>query len=83
MSRYTVVLLFDPDDPGYVVEVPELPGCFTQGDTVEEALERVKEAIAGHVASLMAAGEEVPQESVPVIVTSVEVDTTCLPAGAG
>jgi antitoxin HicB len=83
MARYTVVLVYDPEVDMYAVEVPELPGCFTQGHTVEEALERVREAISGHVASLIAAGEEVPNESVPVIVTSIEIDTTCVSAAAG
>jgi predicted RNase H-like HicB family nuclease len=76
------VLVYDPDVEMYAVEVPELPGCFTQGHTVEEALERVREAVSGHVASLVAAGEEVPSESVPVIVSSVEVDSTCAPAAS-
>ena len=31
------------------VECPELPGCASQGDTVEEALEMIKDAIAGHL----------------------------------
>jgi antitoxin HicB len=81
--RYSIVLVPEPEEGGFSVEVPLLPGCYTQGETVEQALERVKEAIAGHVASLLEAGEEVPEESIPVIVTSVEVDTTCAPATAG
>jgi len=32
-------------DSGYIVEVPSLPGCFSQGDTIEEALEHIHEAI--------------------------------------
>jgi predicted RNase H-like HicB family nuclease len=77
MLRCTVVLIYDSEGPGYVVEVPELPGCFSQGDSVEEALELIKDAIVGHVASLRAAGEDVPEETVPVIVTSVEVEDEC------
>jgi predicted RNase H-like HicB family nuclease len=74
-SRYTVRLEYDEDSPGYVVSVPSLPGCFTQGPSVPEALERAKEAIAGHVAALRELGEDVPKEHVPAdaIVVQVEI----------
>jgi len=72
--RYTVVLEWDPDGPGYGVMVPALPGCFSQGATVQEALERVREAIAGHVAALIDLGEQVPGEDIPALVTTVEVE---------
>lgn len=55
---------------GYVVEVPSLPGCFTQGDTVDEALANAREAIALHIESLLAHGEDVPddfEESIQVM----------------
>lgn len=39
-------VLFEQDENGmYVASVPELPGCYTQGKTLEEARRRVKEAI--------------------------------------
>jgi predicted RNase H-like HicB family nuclease len=38
MHTYTVVLQYDPGAPGYSVSVRALPGCYTQGDTGEEAL---------------------------------------------
>ena len=59
---YTVVLHPDPESGGYGVEVPALPGCFTQGRTREEALERAREAIGVHIAGLRADGEPVPEE---------------------
>lgn len=46
MRRYTVVLTPEPDGSAYNVTVPALPGCFTWGNTVEEALEQAREAIA-------------------------------------
>ena len=70
--RYTVVLQWDPETEVYGVTVPVLPGCFTIGATVPEAMERAREAIEGHVAALVDLGEEVPAEQDPVIVTSVE-----------
>ncbi|MCC6366525.1 MAG: type II toxin-antitoxin system HicB family antitoxin [Bryobacterales bacterium] len=47
---------------GYVVSVPALPGCHTQGDTLEEAGRNVKEAIALYLESLAAHGEPIPEE---------------------
>jgi predicted RNase H-like HicB family nuclease len=47
--KYTVVLHPDTEDGGYWIECPALPGCSSQGDTVEEALEMIKNAITGHL----------------------------------
>lgn len=46
---YDVILHSDLEDGGYWVECPELPGCASQGDTVEESLEMIKDAIIGHL----------------------------------
>jgi predicted RNase H-like HicB family nuclease len=46
---YEVVLHPDLEDGGFWVECPALPGCASQGDTVEGALEMIKDAIAGHL----------------------------------
>jgi len=43
--RLMVNLTYDPSYKGYVADVPELPGCMSQGKTVEQALKNVKEAI--------------------------------------
>lgn len=42
-KRYKVILL--PDEGGFGIYVPELPGCISQGDTEEEALDNIKDAI--------------------------------------
>jgi antitoxin HicB len=62
MHAWTIVLEYDPDDPGYSVRVPALPGCYSQGDTVEEALVNAKEAIAGHLAALAQINAPIPEE---------------------
>ena len=46
--RYTV-LLEPQEDGGVIVSVPALPGCISQGDTREEALTNIREAIAAYV----------------------------------
>lgn len=49
--KYTVI--FEPaEEGGYVVSVPALPGCFTEGDTLEEAMEMAKDAITAYITSL-------------------------------
>lgn len=48
-KKYSVILHRDTEDGGYWVECPSLPGCASQGDTVEEALEMIKDAIEGHL----------------------------------
>jgi predicted RNase H-like HicB family nuclease len=59
---YTVILEQE-EDGGYVVTVPALPGCVTQGDTRDEALGNVREAIELYVEDCLAAGDPVPTEA--------------------
>jgi hypothetical protein len=47
-ARYTVILERERDG-GYVATVPVLPGCVSQGDTREQALENIREAIELYV----------------------------------
>ena len=61
--RYRVVLHVDEEDGGYNVEVPDLPGCLTQGHTREEALENAREAIQAYLESLRAHGDPIPEPS--------------------
>ena len=62
MAKYRVVLVPE-DEGGYSVLVPALPGCFTQGETREEAVAMAKEAISLHLESLLAHGESVPADN--------------------
>ncbi|GBD39709.1 hypothetical protein HRbin37_01995 [bacterium HR37] len=45
--RFKVVITYDPEYKGYVVDVPELFGCMSQGKTLDEALTNIKDAIKG------------------------------------
>ncbi|MCW3091902.1 MAG: hicB [Ferruginibacter sp.] len=57
------ILLNKEDEGGYMVSVPALPGCITQGDTIEEAIEMAKEAIELYVEELQSRGEPIPDNS--------------------
>ena len=57
--EYTVIVHED-EDGGYWTEVPALPGTGSQGDTLEEAIENTKEAIALMVEYLRDKGEPIP-----------------------
>ena len=59
--RYTV-LLEPEDDGGFVVSVPALPGCISQGDSREEALANIREAVALYIEDCREAGDSVPTE---------------------
>lgn len=48
-AKYPVILHPDTEDGGFWIECPSLSGCASQGDTVEEALEMIKDAITGHL----------------------------------
>jgi len=58
--EFQVLLTPDPDAGGYVASCPSLPGCYSQGDTVEEALANVQEAIQLTVEDMKARGERIP-----------------------
>lgn len=65
MSEYQYTIILDPDleEGGYTVTVPALPGCVTQGETIEEAIAMAKDAIRLYIETLLADGQPIPQES--------------------
>jgi len=73
MARYTVLLTPDPDEGGYSVSVPTLPGLFTQGNTYDEAIRNAQHAIAFHLDCLRNEGEPIPGETVAPELVSVDV----------
>jgi len=61
LRKFRVIL--EPNESGeYTVTVPLLPGCISEGDTKEEALTNIKEAIELYIESLQADGEPIPLE---------------------
>lgn len=61
-SSYTVFYQAAPEG-GYVAVAPALPGCHSQGDTLEEAGDNIQEAIEVYLESLIARGEPIPEET--------------------
>ena len=59
--RYTV-LMDKNESGGYTATVPSLPGCVSQGDNWEEALNNIEEAIAGYIETLKILKKPVPVE---------------------
>ena len=57
------ILLNKEEEGGYMVTVPALPGCITQGDTIDEAVAMAKEAIELYIEELLSRGETVPDNS--------------------
>ena len=70
LLSYKVVL--EPcEEGGYTVFVPSLPGCISEGDTFDEAIENIKEAIKGWIGVSKEYGDEIPPSD--VIIESVQV----------
>ena len=71
MKDYTIIV--HPDETGgYWSEVPALPGCGSQGETFEEAIEMTKDAIVGVLESLKAHGKSIPEDKEVVVKVTIE-----------
>jgi predicted RNase H-like HicB family nuclease len=62
VRHYPAIIEGDPQS-GYSVFFPDLPGCTSGGDTLQAAALNAEEALAGHVALMIAGGEPVPVPS--------------------
>ncbi len=60
--EYSVVV-HQAEEGGFWVEVPALPGCYSQGETVDEALRNVREAIALYLDVLRDEGRDAPKDA--------------------
>ena len=66
MDRKFVIVLTDDESGGIVAECPSLPGCYSQGETRDDAIENIREAIELSLETRRAQGS-------PVHITSVEI----------
>jgi len=72
MMIYRFSVIIEKDKDGYFAFCPELQGCYTQGDTYEETLENIKDAIHLHVEDRLESGEDIPQPE-STSLTSLEI----------
>jgi predicted RNase H-like HicB family nuclease len=74
MKVYDFKVILEPDEEagGYVISCPALPGCYSQGDTIDEALENIKEAIQLCLEDMQAQDQPIPDMS-RTLVSSVAV----------
>lgn len=69
---YNYTAIFEPaEEGGYVVYIPALPGCATQGETFEEAETMAKDAVGCYLNALRDLNEEIPTESENVIISKI------------
>ena len=61
MDRYEIILYWSAEDRVFIAEVPELPGCMAHGDTQEDALANVKEAMRLWLDTAREFGDPIPE----------------------
>ena len=72
MGNYHFAIVVEKDKEGYFAYCPQLQGCYTQGETFEEAVENIKDAIKLHIEDRLANNESVTSSEI-VSLSSVEV----------
>ncbi|HEV2416190.1 MAG TPA: type II toxin-antitoxin system HicB family antitoxin [Terriglobia bacterium] len=58
---FQIVIEKEPEDDGYYAYTPTLPGCFSNGKTIEETKHNIRRAIEQHLASMLDHQQQVPQ----------------------
>lgn len=73
MSSYDYLIVIHPDDTdgGFWTEVPALPGCGSQGETMDEAIEMTKDAIQAFIESMRKHGETPPADATVAVTVTV------------
>lgn len=61
MYRYEIILYWSKEDVAFVAEVPELPGCMAHGDTQNQALHNIQEAMTGWIEVAQELGRPIPE----------------------
>lgn len=72
--EYTIIF-HEAEEGGYWAEVPALPGCYSQGETIEKTMKNAREAIESHMEALEEDGQEIPKEG-SFVIGRLEVSAT-------
>jgi predicted RNase H-like HicB family nuclease len=71
MKNFTIPIVIEHDSDGYFASCPVLDGCYSQGDSYEQAVANIKDAIRLHIEEQLAVGEEIPK--IAVSISTIEV----------
>ena len=72
MKRYRISVVIEKDADGYFAFCPELQGCYTQGDSYEEVLDNIRDAVCLHIEDRVADMEDIPHIGA-ISLTSLEI----------
>ena len=61
MVRYEIIIYWSAEDESFIAEVPELPGCMSDGPTYQEALRNAETVIGEWIATARELGREIPE----------------------
>jgi len=61
MYRYEIILYWSAEDAAFIAEVPELPGCMAHGESQDEALRHVQDAMAAWIEVAQEIGRSIPE----------------------
>jgi len=70
-----MILIHRAEEGGFWSEVPSLPGCFSQGETIKETISNSKEAIELHIPALIADNAKIPVED-DLIISHAKIENT-------
>ena len=73
ISKYKFPVVIEKDENGFYVYCPTLQGCYTEGDTFEEAIKNIIDAIRLHIMDRLERKEEIPEPEM-INLTMVEVN---------
>ncbi|MCX9014661.1 MAG: type II toxin-antitoxin system HicB family antitoxin [Candidatus Methanoperedens sp.] len=74
--EYTV-LIYRAEEGGFWVEVPSLPGCYSQGETIEDTMKNIQEAIEAHLLALKEERDETPNRE-EIVIGRVKVEAPAI-----
>jgi predicted RNase H-like HicB family nuclease len=76
LKFYDFTIMIEAEDvpaDGFYAYSPQLPGCYSNGRTVEEARRNMREAIEQHIQVLLEHNEAIPQTGLPVFAEAISI----------